>query len=106
MTAASVAMSTAGSASGSSAARMSAGADGRQVALHIDDDADAVLGIDGFQRLVDAVRAGRMVAARHDRAAAGLFHRGGDRLGIGRDHRFADPAAPARRKTCTIIGAP
>ena len=31
-----------------------------------------------------------MIAARHDRAAAGLFHRRGDRLRIGRHHRFAD----------------
>ena len=31
-----------------------------------------------------------MIGARHHRAAAGLFHRRGDRLGIGRHHRFAD----------------
>ena len=61
MTAASVAMSTSGSASGISAARMSVRVDGRQVALDVDDHVDAVLGVERFQRLEDPVRAGNVV---------------------------------------------
>ena len=69
---------------------MSAGVDGRQVALHVDHDVDAVLGVERLQRLVDAVGAGGVVGPRHHGAAAGLFHRRRDRLGIGRHHRLAD----------------
>ena len=39
------------------------GLDGRQVALHIDHHADAVLGIERLQRLVDAVGAGDVVGS-------------------------------------------
>ncbi len=66
------------------------GLDGRQIALHIDHHADAMLGIERLQRLVDAVGAGDVIGPCHDRAAAGLFHRRGDRFGIGRHHRLAD----------------
>ena len=67
------------------------GVDGRQIALNIDDDFDAVLGVNGLQRLVNAIGAGYMIAARHDRAAAGLFHCRGDSLRIGRNDGIADP---------------
>ena len=64
--------------------------DGRQVALHVDHEVDAVLRVERLQGLVDAVGAGDMIAARHDGTAAGFFHCRCDRLGIGRDHGLAD----------------
>ena len=86
MTAASVAMSTAGSLSGVKAG----GLDGRQVALHVDHDVQAVFGIERLQRFENPVGAGDVIAAGHHRAAAGLFNRRRHRFGIGRYHRFAD----------------
>src|SRR5262249_3561540 len=59
-------------------------------ALHVDDEVDAVLWIDGFQCFVDAVRSREVIAPRHDGTAAGFFHSGCNRLGIGRDNDFAD----------------
>ena len=66
------------------------GVDGRQIALHVDHDVDAVFGVERLQSLVDAVGAGDVIAARHDGAAAGFFHRRRNGFRIGRDHRFAD----------------
>jgi hypothetical protein len=61
--------------------RTQGGADGfgidcGKVALDIDDDFGAAFGIGGLQCLVDAVRAGLMVGARHDDFEAGIGHSG------------------------------
>ena len=58
MTAASVAISTARVAERLERGADVGGIDGRQVALHIDDDVDAVLGVERLQGFVDAVGAG------------------------------------------------
>ena len=50
--------------------------DGRQIALHVDDDFDLAFRIERFQRLINAVGSRNMIAARHDGASAGFFHGG------------------------------
>ena len=90
MTAASVAMSTLRIGQRLERRANIVGADGRQISLNIDNDFDAVLGVNGFERLVNAIRAGLMIAARHDRAAPGFFHRRCDSLRIGCDDGIAD----------------
>ena len=84
-------MSTAGSSSGGSAARMVGRVDRRQVALHVDDDLGPAVGIDRPHRLVDAVGAGGMIGAGHHRLAASGLHGGRDLGRIGGDHHPADP---------------
>ncbi len=63
------------------------GIDGRQVALHVDDESDLAGRIEFFQRFEDAVGTGFMVRPRHHRLAAmrldGIEH--GLRVG-GDDH--------------------
>ena len=66
ISAASVAMSTAGSASGRSEARWR-GVDRRQVALHVDDDVVTPFRIERRERLEDAVRARGVVGPRQHR---------------------------------------
>ena len=66
------------------------GLDGRQVALHVDDDFGAPLRIDLAERLEDAVGAGGVIGRRHHRAAAGLIHSRGDFRRVGGDHNRAD----------------
>ena len=74
------------------------GFDGRQIALHIDDDVVAPLGIETPHRLMHAVGAGRQVGIGEDGAATGALDRGGD-LGLGagdddRTDRRLDGAPP------------
>ena len=62
----------------------------RQIALHVHHHPDFSVRIGDLQRLEDAVGAGGMVGAGHQRAGAGLFDRGQDRFGIGRHDHLAE----------------
>ena len=71
---------------------MSAGIDGRQVALDVDDDVVPALGIEALERLEDAVGAGRVVGAGHARRSPPARSHRLDDLGlVGRDHDRAEP---------------
>lgn len=106
ITAAKVAISTAGSATADGRSDRS-GLQGRKIALDIDDQLMPALGIENIRRLADAIRARGVAFARHDRATAGSLDRGAD---IGRivSQRRPDRsrAAIARRQTRTIMGSP
>jgi hypothetical protein len=52
-----------------------------------------MLGVNRFERLVDAIRPGFMIAARHHRAASGFFHRRGNSFRIGCDNGVADSSS-------------
>ena len=66
------------------------GQDGRKVALQIDHDFGLAAGIELAERLVNPVRAGRMIGARHDRLKAMGFHCRGDLRSVGGDRHAAD----------------
>ena len=91
-------MSTAGSSSGASAARRSAGAMVGRSPCTLTTISRRPSRIDHAERLEDAVGAGRVVGPRHHRPAAGLFHSRGDGLVVGGHHDPAEPAASARRQ--------
>ena len=59
---------------------------GRQIALHVDDDVVASVGIDRRQRLENAIGAGHMIGARHYGAARRGLNGVGHVARIGRDH--------------------
>ena len=104
---ASVAMSTAGSASGARTARDGCRVDGRHVALQVDHHVVRPVRVELRQRLEDAVGAGGVIGAGQHRRAAGRGDRLDDRGIAGRPPRPARcPASTARRQTWTIIGSP
>ena len=104
ITAASVAISTAGSSSGLSAPDIGR-LDGGQIALHVDHDVDAVFGVERLQGLIDSSEPDtwslRVMTARppsFSTAAATASE-------FGRDDASPILAVSARRSTWTIIGA-
>src|SRR5690606_37653445 len=66
--------------------------DGGQVTLEVDDDLGLAVRVDLAECLENAVRAGRMVAARHVRLYASRFRGSGDLGCIGGHHDAADSA--------------
>jgi hypothetical protein len=64
--------------------------DGRKVALQIDDDFGLAPGVELADRLVNPVRPGRMIGARHDRLKAMGDHDSGDLRRVGSDRHAAD----------------
>ena len=90
ISAASVAMSTAGSSSGGSAARMSSGAMVGRSPCRLTTISARPSGSSVPQRLEDAVGAGGMIGARHHRLAAGGLHGGRDLGRVGGDRHPAD----------------
>ncbi len=70
------------------------GQDGRKVALQIDDDFGLTPGIELAERLVNPVRPGRMIGARHDRLTAMGFHCRGNLRRVGGDRHAADLLRP------------
>ena len=66
---------------------------GRKIALQIDDDFGLAVGIELAERLINPVRPGRMIGARHDRFAAVGRHRRCDLGRVGGDRHAADPGS-------------
>ncbi len=70
----------------------------RQVALQVDDDVGAAVGIDASDGFKDAIRARRVIGPGHHRLAAGSLYGGHDLGGVCRDHDASrvggDRAAP------------
>ncbi len=105
------AMSTAGSASGATAARMSAASIVGRSPCTFSTMLQRAFRIGARQRLENPVRARDVVGAGHDGAPAGLLDAGEDGLGIGRDHHRAGPgglaraAARARSSACRAMSA-
>ena len=66
------------------------GQDGRKIALQIDDDFGLGPGIELAERLVNPVRSGRVIGARHHRFKAMGGHRGHNLGRVGGDRHAAD----------------